>query len=127
MKPARLISRSIVSIAIVLMMLASTPVDQGVMGATVDTFTGGSSSVTLTLTGGSQNTEASFMVPVDGTVTQATFSITGMDAGTFVYPNRLQVSVGSLAGRVYAWAGRSYSPMGFQDRFTDLSTGSVKF
>ncbi len=92
------------------------------MADTVSTFTGGSSEVTLTLSGGSQNDQASFTVPVDGTVTEATFHITGMDAGTDVYPNRLQVHVGSVGSPVYMWAGRDYSPMGFQDRFTDRST-----
>ncbi len=122
MKPVRFVERSLVTLTIVLLLFCA-PTEQGVMAETVDTFTGGSSSVTLTLSGGSQNTEASFMVPVDGTVTEATFSVTGVDAGNLQYPNRLQVHVGNLGNNVYMWAGRDYSPMGYQDRFTDRSTG----
>jgi len=121
MKPARLLPRTITVVAIALLMLASSTVDEGTMAETVTKFADGSSDMVLTLSQGGQNTDASFLVPVDGIVTEASFAVTGMDAGTYVYPNRVQVHLGSIGARVYVWAGRFYSPMGFQDRFTDQS------
>jgi hypothetical protein len=122
MKPARIAARSLFVVVIVLLLLASASVNQGTMAETITTFAGGSSDVTLTLTAGNQNTDASLMVPVDGTVTEAYFHVTGMDAGSYTYPNRLQVHVGAVGSPVYMWQNRFYSPMGFQDRFTDFST-----
>jgi hypothetical protein len=122
MKPARIAARSLFVVAVVLVMLTSSTVHQGAMAETVTTFTGGNSDVTLTLSSGVQNTDASLTVPVDGTVTEAFFYVTGMDAGTLTYPNRVQVHVGAVGSPVYMWTQRNYSPMGFQDRFTDFST-----
>jgi hypothetical protein len=122
MKPTRIAARSLFVVAVVLLMFTSSTVDQGTLAETVTTFTGGSSDITLTLTGGSQNTEGSFLVPVDGTVTEATFQVTGMDAGSNTYPNRVQVHVGAVGSPVYMWTDRGYSPMGYQNRFTDHST-----
>jgi len=123
MKTARIASRSLFVVAVVLLMLTTSSVNEGVMAETVSTFTGGNSEITLTLSQGVQNTDGSFMVPVDGTVTEATFDVTGMDAGNNAYPNRVQVHVGAVGSPVYMWADRFYSPMGYQDRFTDRSTG----
>ncbi len=123
MKPIRIAARTFVALAIVSLLLASASLHESAVAENITTFKGGVSEVTLTLTAGSQNDQASFLVPVDGTVTEATFLVTGMDAGSYVYPNRLQVHVGSVGNPVYVWAGRFYSPMGFQDRFTDMSSG----
>ena len=122
MKPVRIVTRSLFVVVVVLLMLTSSSVNEGTLAETVTTFSDGSSESILTLSGGQQNTEASFMVPVDGTVTEATFDVTGMDAGNYAYPNRVQVHLGAVGSPVYMWAGRDYSPMGFQDRFTDGST-----
>jgi hypothetical protein len=124
MKPVRYALRTLMILTVALVMVTTPVVDNGVLAETVDKFSNGSTEVTLSLEAASQNTEGSLLVPAFGTVTEATFDVTGMPYGDFNYPNRVQVHVGVLGSRVYQWADRFYSPMGFQDRFTDWSTST---
>ena len=76
-------------------MLSSSMVVETVVADTITTFSDGNSDVTLTFAGQGMNSDAGLLVPVDGTVTSASFDVTGM-ANYLAYPNRDQTCVGSV-------------------------------
>ncbi len=120
MRSFQVATRLLAIVAVCLILLSSSSIDQGVMAETITKFAGGSTEVEIALTAGGQNDQTNLYVPVAGTVTSATFDITGMENGDNNYPHRVQVNVGSLGNTVYVWADRTYGAMGYQAGFTNF-------
>ena len=99
--PARLRSFAIMFIAA--MMLVPLSISDPVTADTINTFDGGSTEVIVTFNVEGTNSDTHLLVPVDGTVTAASFSVTGMANGGVAYPNRVHVYMGSIDSRVYMW------------------------
>jgi hypothetical protein len=106
------------------MMLIPIGITDPVSADTITKFDGGNTEAVITFNSEGSNSDTHLLVPIDGTVTAASFEVTGMANGAYTYPNRVSVYLGSIDSTVYRWADRSYGPMGYQDRFTNFQTSN---